>query len=129
MNRMSVKEYQEQLNPREEDEQIKLAELLDSIGVFWFHVPNEIKCKPQYLRKRARLGVKAGVLDNFILEPPPKYPDSKGAVIELKRIKGSKVSKEQTFWIDVLKDLGWAVAVCKGYNAAHEQLREWGYIK
>jgi hypothetical protein len=116
-------------NPKEEVEQAELAKFLDSLGLDWFHVPNELMAKPQYIAKRARLGVKKGVLDNFIFDPPPAFPDAKGAVIELKRRKGGKVSDEQADWLIRLSKLGWRTAVCNGYNEAVKQLILWGYMK
>jgi hypothetical protein len=118
-----------ELIPTEEQDQMALAELLDSIGLAWFHVPNEIRCKPQYLAKRKRLGVKAGVSDNFILSEVPNFPLAKGAVIELKRVKGGVLSPEQRGWLACLSELGWETAVCKGIDQAIQQLKQWGYLK
>jgi hypothetical protein len=115
--------------PKEEDDQRALADCLDRLGLCWFHVPNEIKCSAQYLRKRARLGVKKGVLDNFIFNKPPKFPKLKGAIIEMKRKKGGKISDEQYLWAAELSDLGWAVGFCNGIDEALQQLRDWGYMK
>jgi hypothetical protein len=114
---------------REEPDQIALAELLDRSGLLWNHVPNEIQCKPQYYAKRKRLGVKKGVPDNFIYDAPPLIPTSRGAVIELKRERGGKVSDEQEMWIQELRGRGWEVAVCNGIDEAIEQLRKWGYLR
>jgi VRR-NUC domain len=115
--------------PLEEDEQKDLAQLLDSMGLIWFHVPNEIKCKPQYYAKRKMLGVKSGVPDNFIINIPPKFPQSKGAVIELKRKKGGVTSEEQLEWLSKLSHKGWRVAVCHGKDECINQLIFWGYLK
>jgi hypothetical protein len=95
----------------------------------WFHVPNETQAKPQYYAKRAKLGVKKGVLDNFIFNPPPCDRNAKGAVIELKRIVGGKASPEQIKWIGDLNKLGWKTAICFGVDDAIKQLKVWGYMK
>lgn len=129
MQRMSVKEYKAKLNPLEENEQMKLAQLLDSIGVLWLHPPNEIKCNPQYLKKRARLGVKAGVPDVIIFDSPPNSLGHRGAAIELKRKKGGTLSDAQADWLLKLAARGWAIATCKGIDQAIKQLRIWGYMR
>jgi hypothetical protein len=115
--------------PLEENEQEALAQLLDRLRLQWAHIPNELRAKPQYQAKRKRLGVKKGVPDNFIFDPPPRFPEAKGAVIELKRSEGGKVSDEQWDWLTALSRRGWKAAVCKGIDEAMKQLREWGYIK
>jgi len=119
---------EKEIIPTEEQDQESLADLLDLIGVRWCHYPAEIKAKPQYMAKRKRLGVKTGVPDVMIFHPPPNYPFSKGAVIELKRIKGGRLSESQVDWLNVLSVLGWKTAVCKGINEAIEQLKIWGYV-
>ena len=78
-------------NP-EEREQMKLAEYLNYKRFLWFHVPNEGVFKVQYLKKRAKLGVKKGVPDNFICEPVKHYV---GIVIELKRKERGRTTPEQ----------------------------------
>jgi hypothetical protein len=127
-NKMERKWRGGKVIPKEEQDQMALAELLDALHLVWFHVPNEIKAKPQYYAKRAKLGVKSGALDNFIFNPPPCDRTSKGAVIELKRIVGGRVSQEQIQWIDNLNKLGWKTAICYGIDDAIKQLKVWGYM-
>lgn len=114
--------------PKEEQDQMALAELLDRLGLDFIHVPNEIKSKPQYYSKRRRLGVKKGFPDNLIFTVPPNFPGSKGAVIELKRLNGGVVSEEQNEWIAKLAIQGWEVAICRGIDDAIKQLEKWGYV-
>lgn len=90
-------------------------------------MPNEGKHKVQYRVKQKRLGVKAGVPDLLIFDPPPTCPDNVGTAIELKRRKGGRVTPEQTDWLNDLKDRGWAVAVCQGATEAIEFLESLGY--
>jgi|TARA_Y100000310_G_scaffold341551_1_gene441052 hypothetical protein len=66
---------------KEENFQITVAHYLDSLGVLWFHSPNEIRAKPHYMKKRKKMGVKSGVPDICILEP---RGDWCGLFIELK---------------------------------------------
>jgi hypothetical protein len=50
-------------------------------GLYWFHVANERKSSTQRGRNLKKQGVKAGVLDNIIINPSKVYY---GLVIELK---------------------------------------------
>jgi hypothetical protein len=113
----------------EEYEQERTAELLDGLGVRWFHVPNGGKRHVAVAVKLKKAGVKAGAPDIFIFTPPPAFPDKKGTVIELKRRIGGTVSDEQEDWLEALNDLGWYTAVCRGYEEAEKVLRECGYIR
>ena len=114
-------------NPPEEAEQVALVQWLELHKVKYAHVPNEGKHKVQYRVKQKRLGVKAGVPDLLIFDPPPACPDNVGVAIELKRRKGGRVTPEQTDWLNDLKDRGWAVAVCQGATEAIEFLESLGY--
>lgn len=107
--------------PREEEEQAKLAEYLDWKGYCWCHVPNEGQHKVQYRVKQARLGVKKGFPDIIIFDAPEPY---KGIAIELKRVKGGRVSKEQKEWLEKLENRGWLVKVCHGADEAITWLEE-----
>lgn len=115
--------------PKEEQDQQALAELLDSLRLLWCHVPNEGKRKPQYQAKLKRLGLKSGVPDVIIFDPPPNCHNAKGAAMELKRVKGGKLSSNQESWLAELKNNGWKTAVCKGLDEAINKLKEWGYMK
>lgn len=121
-------EYKNVGIPSEEEEQLALSRLLDQLKLKWCHYPAETKAKPQYMAKRRRLGVKPGVPDVMIFDIPPAYPDAKGAVIELKRRKGGRLSDEQMEWLVRLSGLGWKTAVCKGTEEAIMRLKQWGYI-
>jgi len=112
----------------EEIEQEMLAYWLDAIGVDWCHPANETHAKPQYLRKRARLGVKAGVPDVLIFSPAPRAPRAHGVAIELKsEARTARVSEAQSGWIARLRADGWLAEVCKGAPAAITWLRSLGF--
>ena len=53
-------------------------------------------------------GVSAGVPDLFVAEWQ--------LFIELKRIKGGRVSPEQRDWLDYLKKCGYSAEVCNGFE-------------
>ena len=116
-------------NPPEEAEQLALVQWLELHKIKYTHVPNEGKHKVQYRVKQKRLGVKPGVPDLLIFDPPPNYPNTVGAAIELKRRKGGRVTAEQSAWLNDLKDRGWAVAVCRGVDEAIRFLESLGYGK
>lgn len=114
-------------NPPEELVQLTVADWLDRHGIQWCHVPNEGRHKAQYRRKQARLGLKAGVPDVLIFDPPPARPDAVGTAIELKRRIGGTVSKAQQEWLDALRARGWVAEVCQGVNEALGFLETMGY--
>ena len=92
----------ERYKGKEDDFQKSVARYLDSLGVVWFHSPNEIKAKVQYLSKRKQMGVKSGVPDVLILESNKQY---KGLAIELKA-GYNKPSEAQIEWINKLTKVG-----------------------
>ncbi len=93
----------------------------------WFHVPNGNKLKPAQAGINKAIGVKAGVPDIWIVLPPPNFPDAPGAIIELKRVYGSKTSDEQLAWLKRMSDLGWMCNVCKGADSSIKFLETLGY--
>lgn len=60
-------------------------------------------------------GVKAGVPDITLAYPSALF---NGLFIEMKRIKGGRVSVEQKEMMQNLKDVGYRVEVCKGCDSA-----------
>ena len=80
-----------------------------------FHIPNGgSRGKAEAGRFRA-MGVKAGVPDLFL---PVARQGMHGLFIELKRQKGSRVSKEQQTWGTALYKQGYAAHVCYGWEDA-----------
>ena len=96
----------------ESDFQTSCAIYLDSLDVLWFHCPNEIKAKPQYLAKRRRQGVKSGVPDICILEPNKLY---KGLFIELK-VGYNKASDNQNKWLFELQKRGFKTFITYSFD-------------
>jgi hypothetical protein len=66
-----------------------------------------VKCK--------RIGMKKGFPDISLPVPRGEYH---GLYIELKRVKGSRLGKEQLEWAGKLLDRGYCMALCKGYREA-----------
>ena len=82
-----------------------------------YHIPNGgSRSKAEAGRFRAE-GVKAGVPDICL---PAARGGYHGLYIELKRVKGGRVSPAQQGWIAALRDQGYYACVCKGWDdAAH----------
>lgn len=107
--------------PTEEEEQIALIEWATrSSGQYpelalLFHIPNGgSRGKGEAGRFKA-MGVKKGVPDLFLPVPRGGYH---GLFVELKRVAGGEVSKNQREWIDTLTRQGYRAVVCKGWEAA-----------
>lgn len=111
----------------EDDIQFAVAQTLDDLGLLWCHVPNGEKRTEAVGRKLKRLGVKRGVPDVLIFDPPPAYPLCVGAALELKTATG-RVSPQQAMWCEMLRDRLWLAAVVRGPEEAAERLKEWGYV-
>ena len=107
--------------PTEEQEMRTVCAYLEIRHLVYCHVPNEGRHKPQYRAKLAKLGVKPGVPDLLIFEPAYGYT---GVAIELKRVKGGRVSSAQDDWISDLARLGWRAQVCFGAGEAIALLEE-----
>ena len=80
-------------------------------------IPNGV-----YLTKRTgsllkRTGVKRGVPDICL---PVARQGCHGLYIELKRVKGSHISREQLKWMDALARQGYQCAICKGWEMARD---------
>ena len=118
--------------PTERQEQVRVAKLLDQLGLLWCHVPNEghgRRGKEGAIRG-ARLraeGLKSGVPDVLIFDKNSR-PGSVGLAIELKRVKGGRVSEDQKRWLEELEKRGWVCKVCKGFDEVHQILKELGYV-
>ena len=118
---------------KESDDQKALAQILDTLRIdgrplLWMHPPNEGQRNPAYAAELKRRGVKPGVPDVLIFDPPPKFPGYRGTAIELKRI-GGKATISQFKWLEHLEDRAWAVAVVRGIDEAMDYLRQCGYMR
>lgn len=107
--------YYKERVPLESEEHIAVADYLKYLGVLFNHSPNEGKREVQYVVKLSRMGMKKGFPDFFIYEPRGIYH---GLAIELKRVKGSKVSDEQKECLKALETRGYKAEVCKGFDEA-----------
>lgn len=91
---------------------------------FLFHIPNESVGGYGWIARNRQMGCKKGVPDLFYPVPMNGYH---GLFVEMKKKKGGRLSPEQKKWLKVLKDFGYQVAVCNGWEEGKEVLLE--YVK
>jgi len=82
-----------------------------------FAVPNGGMRHPRVAEKLKAEGVMAGVPDLCVL-----LPDAKVVWVEMKRVKGSRLSSDQKEFIQKAHDYGHTVLVCKGATDASMQI-------
>ena len=89
-----------------------------------FHPPNGGKRNIQTANKLKRQGVKAGVPDIFVMMPKGDYH---GLMIEFKASPPCKtaVSANQKEWIGRLQDQGYLATVCRGIEAAQNEINNY----
>lgn len=87
-------------------------------------IPNGGKRSKSEAARMKAAGVKAGVPDMFL---PVARGGSHGLYIELKRIKGGRVSEEQLAWMEELTREGYTCAVCHGWEEARKVIQT--YLK
>ena len=79
------------------------------------HIPNEGKRSTSTGGRLKKEGLRKGFPDISLCAPHCGYA---GLYIELKRIKGSKISKEQKDWIIKLNEHQYAAVFCFGWEEA-----------
>lgn len=84
-------------------------------GVRIFAIPNGGYRDKRTAEKLKAEGVEPGV--------PDLYVPAWGLWIEMKRVKGGKVSEEQSDWLDYLQCVGDSVIVGRGWEDASRQVR------
>ena len=140
---MKLAGIRKDLIPTEEAEQRALAQWLDLHKILWCHVPNGGQRSKAVAGKLKAAGVKAGVCDVLVFDPPWRCKacrltgaspcghliDEVGVAIELKRAKpaSSRISDEQAQWMDRLSAVGWFVQVCYGASEAIALLESLGF--
>lgn len=126
----------------EKEEHKTVARWLFINGIFFIHVPNEIPNlrkgkrtqedignRVQWYRQQKQMGLRPGASDFIIFDPPPAYPDKKGAVMELKALDGGNPSPEQYEFLSEMGARRWANSWWRGSDAAIKWLESLGYGK
>ena len=86
------------------------------------HIPNGGGRNPIEARHLKEQGVKPGIPDLFL---PCARGGWHGLYIEMKRRKGGRVSIEQKKTIIALREQGYRVEVCEGWEKAREVIKEY----
>ena len=105
----------------EADEQIKVIQWCDSVGVHVFHIPNGGSRNKAEAANLKRQGVRAGVPDLCI---PVANGGYHGLYIEMKAGK-NKPTDNQVRWLELLRRNGYAAFVCYGADNAIECIRRY----
>lgn len=95
---------------------------LDSNNIPYYAIPNGGKRNFFEACKLQKLGVKAGVPDICIPRPRGQYH---GMYIEMKKLKGGKVSVHQESWIKYLTYHGYRAVVANGCDEAIKYVTEY----
>ena len=100
--------------PSEHTEQVNFVNWMryNHPNIWVAAIPNGGKRSIKVAKQLKAEGVSAGFPDLFI--PSLKL------FIEMKRIKGSAISKEQKQWHEYLRGYGYTVEICKGCDAAKQ---------
>lgn len=85
-----------------------------------FHIPNEGVRSPATCNHLYSQGMRKGVPDLFLAVPAG---GKAGLFIEMKRIKGAKVSKEQKEFINNLLIAGYDACICYGADEAINRIK------
>ncbi len=112
------------LAPTEHQEQVKVVTYLRKANVLFYAVPNEAKRSMRLGAWMKAQGMQPGIPDLCI---PIARGGYHGLFLELKRLKGGVVSESQKFWIDALTKEGYFAVVCKGADAAIDEIQK--YLK
>ncbi len=126
------------LTPLESMEQELFVRWLEQNQLKFTAIPNSTYTRSWSQKyKNHATGLRAGLPDLLIVVQPEQAIDGIGKVlfVEMKRQKGSAVSKEQQEWIDALNSVGSVsieAVVCKGADEAMKymgtKLERWHYI-
>ena len=110
--------------PTEHQEQSLVIQYCNLRKIPIFHIPNGSYKSLTARIKAKKEGLVSGIPDLMI---PVANKDYHGLFIEMKRIKNSKVSVQQKYWIELLNKQGYKAIVCYGSSAAIKEIEE--YIK
>lgn len=115
--------------PSEEQEQLRLVTKLKRANLLFMHAPMGGGRGIVSAARMKRMGARKGFPDLVVYQTPPGARNKKGVAIELKRARPapSKVSPEQTWWLEQLDLNGFACRVCYGCDEAIEFLNELGW--
>ena len=114
--------------PTEEIEQAALFEWAEWMKseypelALMYHIPNGGSRHKAEAAKLKRQGVRPGVPDICLPVPRGRYH---GLYIEMKRVEGGRVSKDQKLWLTALAGQGYKCYVCFGCEDAKKVIVEY----
>lgn len=112
--------------PTEHEEQKNLVKWFSvqypKIGNRLVAVPNGGDRDPRVGKKLKAEGVRSGFPDLMLLIPRGAFM---GLIIEMKRVKGSRLEPEQAEWLDWLNAQGFMAVICKGAQAARDTIKSY----
>lgn len=111
--------------PTEAQEGKTLVAYLRLKGYKFTHIPNETGSSPEARRRAIRMkqqGTSKGFVDYLVIAHGELH------AIELKRVKGGRVSPEQREWLEALAAVGVRAAVCHGAKEAVEFIESGAHI-
>lgn len=85
-------------------------------------IPNGGSRDPREARNLKLQGVKAGVPDICL---PVARGGYNALYIELKRVRGGRVSDAQRGWLDALNRVGCRAVVCRGFDEARQEIEDY----
>lgn len=83
---------------------------------------NGVRLTPKLRKEMKEQGNRAGVPDIVLPARNKFYP---GLYLELKRVRGGSVSKEQKKYMSLLAEEGFKTIVCKGHKEAIEVIKDY----
>lgn len=118
------------LIPSEHQEQIDLIKWCDShsdprIHLIYSHL-NGLRTNIGAAIKAKAAGARRGIPDLFLPVPINEFH---GLYIELKRVKGGSLSKEQKEWMLLLTNQGYKSVRCNGSEAAKVAIEDYFVIR
>lgn len=105
------------LIPTEDQDQAKLCTWMTRSGIRFFAIPNGGTRNLKEAIKFKRCGVQAGIPDLMV---PISSGSFHGLFLELKRVKGGRVSDAQVFWLQYLREQGYYADVAYGFDEAQQ---------
>jgi hypothetical protein len=111
----------------EHEEQAIVVKWLTAHGISFTAVPNAGRRSYRQASMLRAEGMQKGYPDLDIKTPPPKRPDARGVVIEMKKLHGGALTVEQFNWLRKLEADGYLTHVAQGANDAIAWLQGLGY--
>lgn len=112
----------------EDYEQIIVANWLNAHNVMFIHCPNEGRRSWATGKKLKAMGMRKGVSDFLIVDPPPLVLNAVGAVYEMKALDGKSPTPEQLEFLARMSSRNYATGWGKGHEIAIKWLSEYcGY--